>query len=115
MEPVRAVEIVGGSAVGPAGTPLGAWLALAAGVLILVGVAWLVWWTRREVMESAFARMARAAGLTREDRRAVRTLAAGAGVDAAVMLAACSVLERAVGEAGEGARVLARVRAAGSA
>jgi hypothetical protein len=114
MDQVRAAEIVLGPAA-PKGTPVAAWVALGAGVLILAGVLWLVWRHRRGVMEGAFAKMARAAGLKREDRRAVRALAAGAGVAPAVMLATRSLLEGAVAEAGVGARVVAKVRAAGGA
>jgi hypothetical protein len=110
VEQVRAVEIVVEG--GRAGTPVLAWIALAAGVLILAGVGWLVWRNRRAEMESAYVKMARAAGLGREDRRTVRALAAGAGVEPAVLLGARSVLERAVAEAGLGARVLAKVREA---
>jgi hypothetical protein len=113
MEQVRAAEIV--LERGPAGTPVAAWAALVAGVLILLGVACLVWRSRRGVMQGAFAKMARAAGLGREDRRTVRALAAGVGLDPAVMLATRSALERAVAEAGAGARVLAKVHAAGAA
>jgi hypothetical protein len=113
MEQVRAAEIVLDRGV-QAGTPGAAWAALVAAVLILTGVAWLVWRNRRGVMEGAFAKLARAAGLGREDRRTVRALAVGAGVEPAVMLAARSVLERAVAEAGVGARVVAKVRAAGA-
>jgi hypothetical protein len=66
----------------------GWWIVAVALVFAGAAAAVLCWWARRDPLETAFAKMARTAGLGKRERERLREFARAKGVPAAVALLA---------------------------